>query len=53
VTDNEGRFSIPNLPPGKHTLAAWHEFFGEQEVKVTVGKDSPSVAGFTFSPKKD
>ena len=53
VTDNEGRFSIPNLPPGKHTLAAWHEVFGEQEVKVTVGKDSPSVAGFTFSPKKD
>ena len=53
VTDNEGRFSIPNLPPGKHTLAAWHEVFGEQEVKVTVGKDSPSVAGFTFSPQKD
>ncbi|HJO54165.1 MAG TPA: carboxypeptidase regulatory-like domain-containing protein, partial [Verrucomicrobiota bacterium] len=53
VTDAEGRFSIPDLPPGKYTLVAWHEVFGEQEVKVTVGKDSPSVAGFTFSPEKD
>ena len=53
VTDSEGRFSIPGLPPGNYTLAAWHEVFGEQEVKVTVGKGSPSAAGFTFSPKKD
>ncbi|MEO1835829.1 MAG: hypothetical protein ABGZ49_10095, partial [Akkermansiaceae bacterium] len=53
VTDDEGRFSIPDLPPGQYSLAAWHEVFGEQEVKVTVGKGSPSAAGFTFSPKKE
>ena len=53
VTDKDGQFTIPGLPPGEYTLAAWHEVFGEQEVKVTVGKGSPSAAGFTFSPKKD
>jgi plastocyanin len=53
VTDDEGRFAIRDLPPGEYTLAAWHEVFGEQEVKVAVGKGSPSAAGFTFSPKKE
>ncbi len=53
VTDKDGQFTIPGLPPGEYTLAAWHEVFGEQEVKVTVGKGSPSAAGFTFSQKKN
>ena len=51
VTDAEGHFSIPGLPPGQYSLAAWHEVYGEQEVNVTVDKDSPSETGFTFSPK--
>ena len=34
VTDAEGRFSIPDLPPGEYTLAAWHERFGEQELTL-------------------
>jgi plastocyanin len=25
MTDNEGRFTLRGLPPGKYTLAAWHE----------------------------
>ena len=25
VPDAEGRYSIPNLPPGEYTLVAWHE----------------------------
>lgn len=53
VTDADGRFSIPDLPPGQYSLAAWHEVFGEQAVKVTVGQDSPSETGFTFSTKKE
>ena len=52
VTDEDGRFSIRDLPAGKYTLVAWHEVFGEQEVKVAVGDDSPSETGFTFSPKR-
>ena len=37
VTDNEGRFSIPNLPPGKYTLAAWHEVFGKTRASQKQG----------------
>jgi plastocyanin len=25
VPDGDGRYSIPNLPPGEYTLVAWHE----------------------------
>jgi len=53
VTDTEGHFSIPGLPLGDYSLAAWHEVFGEQEVKISVGQNSPSETGFTFSPKKN
>ena len=28
VTDDDGTFTIPNLPPGKYTLEAWHEELG-------------------------
>jgi len=48
VTDAEGRFSIPDLPRGEYTLAAWHERFGEQEITVVVGEESPAKAGFRF-----
>jgi plastocyanin len=49
VTKNDGTFSIPNLPPGKYTLAAWHERLGTQTLEVTVAaKESKSDANFTF-----
>jgi hypothetical protein len=25
VPNAEGRYSLPNLPPGEYTLVAWHE----------------------------
>ena len=30
VTADNGGFSLPNLPPGKYTVTAWHESYGEQ-----------------------
>ena len=49
VTKPDGSFSIPNLPPGSYTLAAWHERLGTQTLPVTVAaKESKSDANFTF-----
>ena len=49
VTKPDGSFSIPNLPPGTYTLAAWHERLGTQEQSITVAaKESKSDANFTF-----
>jgi len=36
VTQKDGTFSIPDVPPGSYTLVAWQEYTGETEVPVTV-----------------
>ena len=37
VTGKDGKFNLSGLPPGKYTIAAVHEKYGEQEQTVTVG----------------
>jgi plastocyanin len=39
VTGEDGKFEIQDLPPGKYTLAAWHESGNGTEItrKITVG----------------
>ena len=49
VSDADGKFTIKNLPPGEYTLAAVHEKFGEQTMKVKVGPKMDSDARFTFA----
>jgi len=53
VTGADGQFEIPNLPPGKHKLVAWHERLGEREAEVEVGKDGKVIkaAAFSFGEK--
>ncbi|MBI4586176.1 MAG: carboxypeptidase regulatory-like domain-containing protein [Planctomycetes bacterium] len=40
VTDARGTFKIPDVPPGKYVLEAWHERFGpkQMEIEVQAGK---------------
>ena len=48
VTDKDGKFEIKGLPPGDYTIAAVHEKFGEQTMKVTIGAKEAKTAEFTF-----
>ena len=48
VTAKDGSFDIRNLPPGNYTLQAWHEKFGTQTKKITVGPGSPGKVDFVF-----
>jgi hypothetical protein len=50
VTGADGKFEIRNVPPGTYTLAAWHERFGEQTQKITVGPDGTVTAKFAYAP---
>jgi plastocyanin len=48
VSENNGSFTISNLPPGQYTVVAWHEKYGQQEQKVTVGAKESKALSFTF-----
>jgi hypothetical protein len=50
VTGEHGTFKLPELPPGTYTVSAWHEVYGEQKQRVTVGPGRPASLDFTFRP---
>lgn len=52
VTGKDGKFEIKGLPAGEYTVAAWHEKYGEQEMKIKVGGEGAAKADFTFKPAK-
>lgn len=51
VSGEDGSYSIPNLPPGKYTLEAWHEKLGTQTQEVTVAPNQTVAVSFDFKPK--
>lgn len=51
VSKDDGGFKLPDLPPGKYTITAWHEDYGTQTADVTItGKETKDV-NFTFKAK--
>jgi plastocyanin len=51
VTGDGGAFSLANLPPGKYTIAAWHESYGEQTQDVTISGSETKSISFVFKAK--
>jgi plastocyanin len=50
VTGPNGKFTIPNLPPGTYEVEAWHEKLGTRTGKVTVGASGAGTVDFSFAP---
>jgi hypothetical protein len=51
ITDDNGNFTIKNVPAGSYTVTAWQEDLGTQTAKVTVAAGSAAKADFTFKGK--
>jgi plastocyanin len=43
VTDENGRYRIPNVPPGTYSIVAWHEAMSPVTRRVTVSDDETDV----------
>ena len=48
VTDANGEFTLEPLPPGRYTIAAWHELFGETVQQIEVSQGKPAEVKFTL-----
>jgi hypothetical protein len=48
VTKEDGTYTIPGVPPGKYTVVAWHEKFGEKNMEVTVPSKGSATADYSF-----
>ncbi len=48
VTDENGKYTIENVPPGSYTVKAWHEPDTTETTKVTVAAGQAATADFSF-----
>jgi len=48
VTGPDGSFDIKGLPPGKYTLAVWHETLGESWQSITIADRESKTVEFSF-----
>jgi len=51
TSDDNGSYTIDNVPAGSYTVTAWQEDLGTQTAKVTVAAGKPATADFTFKAK--
>jgi hypothetical protein len=51
TTDENGSYTIKNVPAGSYTVTAWQEDLGTQTAKVTVAAGGSGKADFTFKAK--
>lgn len=51
VTREDGRFALPDLPPGRYTVTAWHEMYGTQSQEITIADGQQVTVDFAFQAK--
>src|SRR5271163_4134339 len=51
ISSGDGSFTLPNLPPGKYTITAFHESYGDQSQDVTISGSETKTVSFTFKAK--
>ena len=51
ISSGGGGFCLPNLPPGKYTVTAWHESYGDQSMEVTIAGAETKTVNFVFKAK--
>ncbi len=51
MTNDDGKFTIDSIPPGRYKITAWHERFGLLTDSATVSGDVTTSLALTYRPK--
>jgi hypothetical protein len=51
IVQDDGTFTIRDIPPGTYTVLAWHPVLGKQEATVTIPANGQARADFSFTAK--
>lgn len=51
LVDEDGTFTIEDVPPGAYTVKAWHGTLGEKKGKITVEEGKAATVDFEFKAK--
>jgi plastocyanin len=51
ITDAQGRFTLPNVPAGQHTLQVWHERLGQLTSAVHVNAEGATPVTLELRPR--
>src|SRR5438876_3899515 len=51
ITGADGGFTLPDLPPGKYTVTAFHESYGDQTQEVSIAGSETKSVNFVFKAK--
>jgi plastocyanin len=51
VTREDGRFTLPDLSPGRYMVTAWHETYGTQSQEITIVGNQALTVNFIFRAK--
>lgn len=46
IPDDQGAFDLPGVPPGMHSITAWHERLGDTTFQVRVEPGRPATVDF-------
>jgi plastocyanin len=48
IPQTDGTFELPNIPPGEHTVVAWHERVGERRASVRVERGKAATVDLSL-----
>jgi plastocyanin len=51
VTDEDGKYAIKDVPPGRHKIKIWHERLGEKDAELEIAAGQTATHDVQYTPR--